>query len=156
MIPHGTTKFIFRLANPDAEGINQKTRVEIEVAIISLAASALCGFEPHVVHSVYGWGSAAALSSQGYILRELMPGTTMDDSFESMHLDQKKNTLTQMAKFLKALQDSALTETITGYGGVTFDDSGRIVSTSMTKLGSGPGSLFLCWLWFGYLLSRQR
>lgn len=118
--------------------MNQKTQVENEVAIISLAASALSGFEPHVVPSVYGWGSAATTSSQGWTLQELMPGTSVDESFESMHLDQKKNILAQMARFLKALQDFALPESITGYGGVTFDDSGRIVSTSMTSVGSGP------------------
>lgn len=118
--------------------MNQKTRVENEVAIISLAASALSSFEPHVVPSVYGWGSAATPSSQGWILQELMPGTPVDESFESMHLDRKKNILAQMAKFLKALQDFRLPESITEYGGVTFDDSGRIVSTSMTSVGSGP------------------
>ena len=64
-IAQGTKEFIFRLTNPDAEAMNQKTRVENEMAIISLAASALSGFEPHVVPSVYGWGSAATLSSQG-------------------------------------------------------------------------------------------
>lgn len=89
--------------------------------MISLAASALSGFEPHVVPSVYGWSSAATPSSQGWILQELMPGTPLDESFESMHLDQKKIILAQMAKFLKVLQDFALPESITGYGGVTFD-----------------------------------
>ena len=58
-----------------------------------------------------------------------MSGTPLDESFESMHLDRKKNILAQTAKFLKALQDFALPENIKGYGGVTFDDSGRIVST---------------------------
>lgn len=118
--------------------MNHKTRVENEVAMISLAASALRDFEPHVVPSVYGWGSAATPSSQGWILQELMPGTPLDESFESMHLHQKKNILAQMAKFLKALQDFVIPESITGYGGVTFDNSGRIVSTSMTSVGSGP------------------
>lgn len=99
---------MFRLTNSDAEGMNQKTRVENEVAIDSLAASALGGFEPHVVPSVYGWGSAATPSSQGWILQELIPRTPVDESFESMHLDQKKNILAQMAKILKALQDFSL------------------------------------------------
>lgn len=106
--------------------------------MISLAASALSGFEPHVVPSVYGWGSAAPPSSQGWILQELMSGTPLDESFESLNLDRKKNILAQMARFLKALQDFALPDSIKEYGGVTFDDSGRIVSTSMTSVGSGP------------------
>lgn len=90
--------------------MNQKTRVKNEVAMISLAASALSGFEPHVVPCVNGWGSAATSSSQGWILQELMPGTPLDESFESMHLGQKKNILAQMAKLLKASQDFALPE----------------------------------------------
>jgi hypothetical protein len=118
--------------------MNQSIRVENEVAIISLAASALSGFEPQVVPRVYGWGTAAQPTSQGWILQELMPGIPVDESFENMHLDQKKNILAQMAKLLKALQDFPLPKSITGFGGVSFDDSGGIVSTSMTSVGSGP------------------
>lgn len=122
--------------------MNQKTQVENEVAMISLAASSLSSFESHVVPSVYGWGSAATSSSQGWILQELMPGTPLDESFESMHIDRKQKILSQMAKILKALQDFVLPESIKGYGGVTFDDSGRIVSTSMTSVGNGPWPLY--------------
>lgn len=124
LISQGTKEFICRLTHPDTEGMNQKTRVENKVPC-SLSSKRLRATR----RSVYGWGSAATPSSQGWILQELMPGTPLDGSFESMHLDRKKNTLAQMAKFLKALQDFALPENIKGYGGVTFDDSGRIVST---------------------------
>ncbi|PQE13990.1 phosphotransferase enzyme family protein [Rutstroemia sp. NJR-2017a BBW] len=55
-----------------------------------------------------------------------------------MSLDQKKNILAQIAEFLKALQDYPLLESIKGWGGVTFDDSGAIVSASMTSVGAGP------------------
>jgi hypothetical protein len=43
-----------------------------------------------------------------------------------------------MAELLKALQNFQLPQDIKEYGGVTFDDSGRIVSTAMTSVGSGP------------------
>lgn len=75
--------------------MNQGTRVENEVAMISLAAPALSGFEPHVV--LFTAGAVLLRLLQGWILQELMPGTPLDGSFESMHLDRKKNTLAQMA-----------------------------------------------------------
>ncbi|KAI1156736.1 hypothetical protein F4825DRAFT_458911 [Nemania diffusa] len=137
-IPDGTRQLIMRLTNPDAEGLSPKTRVENEVALISLSADALKGFQPPVVPSVYAWGSAAAKSSQGWIIQQLMPGEPVENSFESMDLQQKKAILSQMAKLLKGLQDYQLPETITGFGGVTFDEKGRIVSTAMTSVGVGP------------------
>ncbi|WEW59970.1 hypothetical protein PRK78_005452 [Emydomyces testavorans] len=137
-IPHGTQEFIFRLANPDAEGMHPATRIENEVAIISLAAAALDGFVPHVVPSVYAWGSAATGRAPGWILQELMPGTPLDDAFRGMDLPQKKNIFAQQAALLKALQDYQLPDSITGFGGVTFDDAGRIVSAAMPTVGVGP------------------
>ncbi|KAI1499764.1 kinase-like domain-containing protein [Biscogniauxia marginata] len=133
----GTKQFIIRLTNPDAEGMNPQTRVENEVAMINLAADALRCFQPSVVPSVYAWGSAATKAS-GWIVQELMPGKSVDESFASMDLQQKKLILSQMAKLLKALQDYQLPESITGFGGVTFDENGRVVSAAMTSVGAGP------------------
>ncbi|KAI1779523.1 hypothetical protein F4818DRAFT_143589 [Hypoxylon cercidicola] len=137
-IPDGTTEFIMRLNNPDAEGMNRETRIENEVAMISLASAALTCFRPSVVPSVYAWGSAASKSSQGWIIQELMPGESVDESFASMDLEQKKQIFLQMAKLLKALQDYKLPESITGFGGVTFNENGRVVSAAMTSVGAGP------------------
>ena len=64
-----------------------------------------------------------------------MPGTPVDDSFDIMDHQEKKQIFAQMAKLLKALQDYQLPESITDFGGVTFDDTGRIVSTAMTSVG---------------------
>ncbi|TAQ88973.1 hypothetical protein B7494_g2714 [Chlorociboria aeruginascens] len=137
-IPDGTEELIMRLANPDAEGMNAKNRIENEVAIITLASAALSAFEPHVVPSVYGWGSAAGESSQGWILQELMPGTPVDEAFSTMNLQQKKQILAQMAELLNTLQAYQLPKSITGFGGVTFDDAGNILSAAMTSVGAGP------------------
>lgn len=127
-----------RLANSDAEGMHRETRVENEVAIISLAAAAFKDFQPHVVPSIYAWGSAAAKSTFGWTIQELIPGTSLDEVFPSMELQQKKEMFAQMAKLLKALQDYQLPETITAFGGVTFDENGRIVSAAMPTVGKGP------------------
>jgi hypothetical protein len=127
-----------RLTNPEAEGMNAESRVENEVAIISLAAAVLNGFEPHIVPAVYGWGSAALTSAQGWILQELMPGAPVDEAFDEMPIEDQKYILGQMAKILHALQSFQIPESITKYGGVTFDENGRIVSAAMTSVGSGP------------------
>lgn len=137
-IPNGTKELIFRLTNPNAEGMNQTTRVENEVATIALASDALAGFVPHVVPSVYAWGSAAIKSSQGWIIQELMPGAPVDESFDAMDLQQKCRIFAQMAQLLKSLQAYKLPNSITGFGGVTFDDAGHIISAAMTSVGAGP------------------
>jgi hypothetical protein len=105
--------------------------------MLSLAAGALSGFESHVVPAVYAWGSAAS-SQQGWILQELMPAVPLDEVFDRMPMQEKKGMLAQMAKLLKALQTFQLPQTINSYGGVIFDDSGRIISAAMTSIGSGP------------------
>lgn len=137
-LSEGAREFIMRLTNPDAEGMHAHTRVENEVAIISLAAAALSGFEPRIVPSVYGWGSAAPPSPQGWILQELMPGASVSETFGSIPLEGKRNILAQMAEILKALQDFQLPSSIKQYGGVTFDGTSQIVSAAMTSVGSGP------------------
>lgn len=141
-LPEGVKEFIIRLTNPDAEGMHAQTRVENEVAIISLAAAALGGFKPHLVPNVYGWGSAGSPSSQGWILQELMPGVPMSEAFDSMSLGDKTKVLAQMADLLKALQGFRLPSSIEQYGGVTFDSAGQIISTGMTSVGSGPWLLY--------------
>jgi hypothetical protein len=137
-IPDGTKDFVMRLTNPDAEDMHVSTRVENEVAMISLAAAALQSFNPHVVPSVYGWASAAPPSQQGWILQELMPGATIDETFDGMSLQEKKGILSQTAGFLKALQEFQIPRSIEKYGGVTFDASGQIVSAALPSVGSGP------------------
>ncbi|KAK3299651.1 kinase-like domain-containing protein [Chaetomium fimeti] len=137
-IPDGAKQLIVRLANQETEGMSMANRVENEVAIISLAAAALDGFQPHVVPRVYGWGSAAPKSAQGWIVQELMPGSPLAEVLGEMDLDQKRKTFAQMAALLKGLQSYKLPETITGFGGVTFDDAGRIVGAPMPTVGAGP------------------
>ncbi|KAK4033633.1 hypothetical protein C8A01DRAFT_49817 [Parachaetomium inaequale] len=119
-IPDGTKELIVRLTNPDTEGMSMANRVENEVAIISLASAALSGFQPHVVP------------------RELMPGRPLEEAFDTMGRSQKNGIFAQMAALLKGLQSYKLPVSITGFGGVTFDDASRIVSAPMPTVGSGP------------------
>ncbi|KAI1128594.1 kinase-like domain-containing protein [Nemania abortiva] len=141
-IPAGTKDFILRLSNPDAEGLHQETRVQNEVGILTLASAALCHIKPTVVPRVFGWAGAGR-DHLGWILEELMPGEPLAEPFEeTMSLTQKREILAQMAKLLKALQDYTLPESIKGWGGVTFDSNGAIVSASMTSVGAGPWPSF--------------
>lgn len=137
-IPSGTTQFILRLTNPDAEGMNKRNRVENEVAIINLVSAALSHFDPEIVPSVYGWGSAAAESSQGWILQKLMPGVPVDAAFPDMDLKGKRVIFAQIVQILSALQKYQLPESITSFGGVTFDAEGHTVSAAMTSVDAGP------------------
>jgi hypothetical protein len=129
-----------RLTNPDAEGMHAATRVENEVAIISLASAALRGLQPHVVPHIYGWGSAK--SGQGWILQELMPGSPVDEAFKTMDHEQKKKIFVEMTELLKGLQEYKLPKTITAFGGMTYDDAGQIISEAMPSVGAGPWPSF--------------
>ncbi|EFR00116.1 hypothetical protein MGYG_03122 [Nannizzia gypsea CBS 118893] len=140
-IPEGTESFILRLTNSDADGMKSTNRVENEVAVLSLASTALTEFRPNVVPSVYAWSTAAG-TTQGWILQQRMPGSSILEAFSEMNLENQKPILAQMARILKALQDYPLPDSITDFGGLTFDGSGHIVSASMTNVGAGPWSSY--------------
>ncbi|KAJ5593541.1 hypothetical protein N7537_010445 [Penicillium hordei] len=142
-IPSGCSELILRLANPDAEGLQQASnRIENEVAIMTLAARALDpSFNPHVVPRIYGWRGSMSKEGkrqQGWILQEYMPGTPLDENLDNMSLKGKRNILGQIAKLLKGLQDFALPDSITDFGGLTFDNEGDLISAPMTNCNIGP------------------
>ncbi|KAF4966966.1 hypothetical protein FSARC_5405 [Fusarium sarcochroum] len=141
-IPSGTRDFILRLTNSDAEGMSPTNRVENEVAAISLASAALEASYPRIVPSVYAWNSTGNKSHQGWILEEWMRGSQLDEAFEAMDLNQKRNILSQMAGILKALQEAKLPNSFTGIGGLSFDEKGRIVSAVSSISGLGPWSSY--------------
>ncbi|ORY70468.1 uncharacterized protein BCR38DRAFT_107309 [Pseudomassariella vexata] len=123
--------------------MHQKSRVQNEVGILTLASAAFHHIKPTVVPRVFGWGgTSAAPEHMGWILEESMPGVPLVEAFRSMSLEQKKGILAQMVALLKGLQSYELPESIRGWGGVTFDDNGAIVSAAMTTVGAGPWSSF--------------
>lgn len=137
-IPAGMREFVMRLSNPDAEGMYHETRVQNEVAILTLASAALQHIRPNIVPRVFGWGPARP-GHLGWILQDLMPGVPLDDVFgKDGSLEQKKGILAQMARVLKGLQDYQLPATIHSWGGLTFDQNGSIVSAAMPSVGAGP------------------
>lgn len=135
-ISAGTIALVVRLANA-AAGLNDTNRVENEVACMSLAREAL-NFLPHsIVPHVYGWGSAHD-GGQGWIAQEFMPGVTLDRDFQSMGAPDKGKILEQIANIFAALQRFQIPESMTGYGGLTFDSNRAIVAAAMTKFSGGP------------------
>ncbi|KAJ8126204.1 hypothetical protein O1611_g7432 [Lasiodiplodia mahajangana] len=138
-IPSETKEFILRLSNPDAEGMHQETRIQNEVGMLTLASAALSHIKPAVVPRVFGWGGATS-ERPGWILEELMPGESLVEPFDTISLEQKGGILAQITAILKALQNHTLPESIQGWGGVTFDDNGAIVSGPMVSVGAGPWS----------------
>ena len=103
---------------------------------MSLARDALKYIPNKLVPEIYGWGSAA--TGQGWILQQYMPGKKLDLVLRTLQLKDKKPILRQIAEIIKALQNYQLPETIPGYGGLSFDVSGNIVSAQMTLLRGGP------------------
>ncbi|KAG4435650.1 hypothetical protein IFR05_008872 [Cadophora sp. M221] len=138
-IPKRTIEFILRLSNPDAEGLHHATRVQNEVGILNLASEALGHIKPTVVPRVFGWDVNTGSENPGWILQERMPGEPLAN-FHGMSFAQKRGILGQIAELLKGLQEFRLPESIRGWGGVTYDDRGVLVSAPMTVVGAGPWS----------------
>ncbi|KAG7283950.1 hypothetical protein NEMBOFW57_010308 [Staphylotrichum longicolle] len=59
-----------------------------------------------------------------------------------MELAQKWKIFAQMAEIVRRLQSFQLPESITGFGGVTFNDAGQIVRAEMPTVGAGPWDLY--------------
>ena len=100
-IPPGTSEFIIRLSNPDAEGLYQESRVQNEVGMLTLASAALAHMVPGVVPRVFGWDvSKSTPEHPGWILQEMMPGLPLAEAFGVMDIAHKRGILAQMASYL--------------------------------------------------------
>lgn len=135
-LPTGVSSLVVRLPNAAAGGLNNLNRVQNEVAIMSLMRDALKTLPTQLVPAVYGWASAA--NDQGWILQQYMPGRTLDAEFSKMAFQDKKSILRQMAEILAKLQQYQLPRTIKDYGGLSFDESGNVISGPMTIVHGGP------------------
>jgi len=126
---------ILRLTNPDAEGMNRRNRVENEVGCLNLISTALCKEGLAIVPRVYSWGSAA--TSQGWIVQKFMTGVPLDESLKQMSMSDKENVFAQMAKIVGAMQRLEVPQSVTGFGGLTYNEHGELVSDVMTSVDEG-------------------
>ncbi|KAI9673234.1 MAG: hypothetical protein M1817_003097 [Caeruleum heppii] len=138
-LPINVSSLVIRLSNK-AAGLNDLNRVQNEVAIMSLMRDALKTLPTQLVPAVYGWASAA--SQQGWILQQYMPGSTLDAEFSKMDLEGKESVLQQMAEILLKLQHYQLPDTIQEFGGLSFDESGDVISGPVTIFQGGPFSTY--------------
>jgi hypothetical protein len=143
-VPVGTRQLVLRLSNALSETMHAFNRTENEVGMITLASAALKDTNHHsIVPDVYDWGTVAAGSSFGYILQQCMGGITVDKYLESSPVNASRDKLfAQTAEIINAFQLYELPDGITGYGGVTFDANGRLISGQFPSLGDGPWPTF--------------
>jgi hypothetical protein len=72
-----------------------------------------------------------------------MGGITVDKYLESSPVNASRDKLfAQTAEIINAFQLYELPDGITGYGGVTFDANGRLISGQFPSLGDGPWPTF--------------
>lgn len=99
-IPNSAQHLVMRLSNA-AAGLNDDNRVQNEVAAMLIAREATV--PRRIVPAVYGWANAA--KHQGWILMEHMGGTPLDEAFEEMNSEHKAETLEEVARIFKAIQE---------------------------------------------------
>ena len=138
-IPRGLDQFIIRLPNP-ISGYNDQTRVENEVASLSITRNALQAKFPDFIPRVFGWRSAN--HGQGWILQEHMSGSPLLDDFDQMNDADKAYILEQMADVLSSFQLTELPATVQNYGGLGFGPSGEYISAPMSIIDAGPFSIY--------------
>lgn len=78
------------------------SRVENEVAAMSMLRSALKHLEPRLVAKVYACNSRGP--SDMWIHQEWRPGVMAEESFQSASYDKKQVMLEQLAEIVKAVQ----------------------------------------------------
>jgi aminoglycoside phosphotransferase (APT) family kinase protein len=149
-LPPNTTKLILRLTNSNPKtGLNPTNRVENETAAIYLARQS--DVLKSIVPEVYAWASAGD-GKQGWMMMQYLSGEPLDEVFESLSYtekegesiagatgeSEKEGIVRQLAEIFKALQSVPIPSTVTGYGGMTFDQDGSIVGGELTAIKGGP------------------
>ncbi|KAI0106185.1 hypothetical protein GGR51DRAFT_559988 [Nemania sp. FL0031] len=136
-IPDNVEHVFMRLYNATA-GLNDSNRVQNEVAAMMLAKQALHLYPRHIIPDVYGWESAA--KGQGWILMEFMNGIPFDEAISRQpEYEGKCSMLMEVDRILRAFHDELeLPSSIKGFGGLSFDDEGNIISGALTTSHCGP------------------
>ncbi|RDL34489.1 Protein kinase-like (PK-like) [Venustampulla echinocandica] len=135
-LPTGTTKVVIRISHPDAM-LNEDIRVQNEVAVMCLMRLALSTYQDALIPNVYAWSPSSA-EGYGWILQEYMGGTQIDKEFESLDRTPKEDILRQIADVFKLIQSYSLPESVKGYGGVGFGESGLIITGPTAIPCGGP------------------
>ncbi|KAK2758250.1 hypothetical protein FQN54_004095 [Arachnomyces sp. PD_36] len=139
-LPAGAGKVVIRISNPQAM-LNEDVRVENEVAAMCLMREALSTYKDKLIPDTYAWCPSTD-GGYGWILQEYMGGTQLDKEFHSLDGSLKQDILHQIAAVFKLIQSYTVPESVKGYGGLAFNESGRIVTGPTTIPCGGSFSEF--------------
>lgn len=120
--------------------LNEDARVENEVAAMCLMREALSTYQDRLIPNTYGW--CPSNDGYGWILQEYMGGIQLDKEFRRLDKDHKQDILHQIADVFKLIQRYPVPESVKGYGGLAFNESGEIVTGPTTIPCGGPFSEF--------------
>lgn len=84
-----------------------------------------------LVPKIYAWSNAIA-ESPGWTIEEYKVGISLDVAFAQFTQTQKEKVLDQIAGVIAAVQAYSLPDTVTGYGGLSFNEDGEVVTGPMS------------------------
>jgi hypothetical protein len=104
---------------------------------MSLMREALVGYDEDLIPQVYAWNPSSE-GGRGWILQEFKQGVQLDQAFGDLNQDHQRDLVRQIARVFKIIQDYRLPSSARGFGGLTFDSSGNIVTGPTTIPCGGP------------------
>lgn len=116
--------------------MNEDVRVENEVATMSLMQTALEPLDVKLVPEVFAWGRPSR-ENPGWMLQEFKEGVQLDKALPGIDLTSQKNVYRQIARLFKLVQDYSLPDSVKGYGGLKFDETGENVVSGPTSIPCG-------------------
>ncbi|KAH8721413.1 hypothetical protein HC256_001769 [Beauveria bassiana] len=132
-VPAGTSHLVMRIARAN-NNVEDSIRIRNEVAFLTLAREALAEVDPLLVPRVFGWDDATEPS---YILQEFKHGESIScDYLQGLSEQDVASVCQQLAAVTTALQGYRLP--VDGYGGLTFDDAGKMSTTKVIFRTGGP------------------
>ncbi|KAJ3493016.1 hypothetical protein NLG97_g4999 [Lecanicillium saksenae] len=147
-IPKGTSRLVFRIPRAESN-LEDSIRIRNEVSLITLARDALTDVGPSLVPRIYGWkdtdtdGTGATAENLSYIIEEFVGGEAITgNDLKGLDPETRAALFKHIARVVKAFQTYSLPEGITGFGGVTFDDTGKMTSTKCVFGMGGPFSTY--------------
>lgn len=148
-----------RLGSLEADGLNNENRIQNEVASSMLARQALVAAGlGRLVPDIYAWAPPTSLESTeekhfGWIISEYKNGSDLDKCFPTLSNEKQTEAVAEMAAILWALQNATLPLSVTQVGGITFDETGTMVSGKSSLTEDGPWPNFAD-IWISKLRKR--
>ncbi|KAI5197064.1 hypothetical protein AUEXF2481DRAFT_43007 [Aureobasidium subglaciale EXF-2481] len=127
------TKIVIRISNPAAM-LDDKVRVENEVAAVALMRRALATTPRTIVPKVYAWKPAG--KGSGWIAQEYLEGKQLSAHTTKLPADKVTFVVDQVAELFAKIQ--RFDPQVAGFGGLRFDLNGEVVTGRSTLWSIGP------------------